>query len=59
MNRDPFRITGPALVSFSGGRFRNDRPSYAQMLAAVQSAGPGFDFGRRDEIADCFCGDGT
>jgi 3'-phosphoadenosine 5'-phosphosulfate sulfotransferase (PAPS reductase)/FAD synthetase len=35
--------------------FRKDRPSYAQMLAAVQANGPGFDFGTADELNDCYC----
>jgi 3'-phosphoadenosine 5'-phosphosulfate sulfotransferase (PAPS reductase)/FAD synthetase len=40
----------------NGAIFRQDRPSYAQMFDAVQRQG-GFDFGERDEIVDCFCGD--
>lgn len=39
----------------SGARFRQDRPSYARMLAAVQDSGPGFDFGAADELNDCYC----
>jgi len=39
-------------------RFRKDRPSYAAMLDAVQRQA-NFDFGDRDEIVDCFCGDGA
>lgn len=40
----------------SGARFRQDRPSYAAMLDAVQRQQV-FDFGARDEITDCFCGE--
>lgn len=40
----------------SGARFRQDRPSYAAMLDAVQRQQV-FDFGNRDELVDCFCGD--
>lgn len=40
----------------SGARFRQDRPSYAAMLDAVQRQ-QNFDFGDRDELIDCFCGD--
>lgn len=36
--------------------FRSDRPGYAAMLKAVQDQ-DAFDFGDRDEITDCFCGD--
>jgi 3'-phosphoadenosine 5'-phosphosulfate sulfotransferase (PAPS reductase)/FAD synthetase len=39
-----------------GAYFRADRPSYAAMLDAVQRQS-GFDFGDRDEITDCFCGE--
>ena len=42
----------------SGARFRQDRPSYAAMLDAVRRQQV-FDFGDRDEIVDCFCGDGA
>ena len=38
--------------------FRKDRPSYAEMFQAVQQQRT-LDFGSRDEIIDCFCGDGT
>lgn len=41
-----------------GARFRKDRPSYAAMLDAVQRQ-QHFDFGGRDELVDCFCGDGA
>ena len=40
----------------SGARFRQDRPSYAEMFKAVQEQ-RSFDFGIQDEIIDCFCGD--
>lgn len=40
----------------SGARFRQDRPSYAAMLDAVKRQQV-FDFGNRDELIDCFCGD--
>ena len=36
--------------------FRSDRPSYAEMAKAVREQRT-FDFGTRDEIIDCFCGD--
>jgi len=39
-----------------GARFRNDRPSYAAMLKAVQDQNA-FDFGDADEMNDCFCGE--
>lgn len=39
-----------------GAFFRADRPSYAAMFGAVQRQG-GFDFGDRDEIIDCLCGE--
>lgn len=40
----------------SGAVFRSDRPSYAQMLNAVKNQ-RNMDFGTRDELIDCFCGD--
>ena len=40
----------------SGARFRQDRPSYAEMFKAVKEQ-RSFDFGIQDEIVDCFCGD--
>jgi 3'-phosphoadenosine 5'-phosphosulfate sulfotransferase (PAPS reductase)/FAD synthetase len=39
-----------------GATFRKDRPSYAAMLDAVQRQHT-FDFGDRDELIDCFCGE--
>jgi 3'-phosphoadenosine 5'-phosphosulfate sulfotransferase (PAPS reductase)/FAD synthetase len=39
-----------------GAFFRADRPSYAAMLDAVKRQ-QGFDFGDRDEIVDCMCGE--
>jgi 3'-phosphoadenosine 5'-phosphosulfate sulfotransferase (PAPS reductase)/FAD synthetase len=42
----------------SGARFRNDRPSYAEMFKAMQEQ-RAFDFGIRDEITDCFCGEAS
>lgn len=39
-----------------GAFFRADRPSYAAMRDAVQRQA-GFDFGDRDEIIDCMCGE--
>jgi 3'-phosphoadenosine 5'-phosphosulfate sulfotransferase (PAPS reductase)/FAD synthetase len=39
----------------SGARFRQNRPSYAAMLDAVQRQG-GFDFGEADALNDCLCG---
>lgn len=39
-----------------GATFRSDRPSYAEMSKAVKEQ-RGFDFGTRDELIDCFCGD--
>ena len=36
--------------------FRSDSPSYAEMAKAVREQRT-FDFGTRDEIIDCFCGD--
>jgi 3'-phosphoadenosine 5'-phosphosulfate sulfotransferase (PAPS reductase)/FAD synthetase len=39
-----------------GATFRKDRPSYAAMLKAVQDQ-RNFDFGDRDELTDCFCGE--
>jgi len=39
-----------------GALFRSDRPSYAEMFKAVQEQ-HSFDFGDRDELIDCFCGD--
>lgn len=39
-----------------GGTFRADRPSYEAMLNDVQRQ-QNFDFGNRDELVDCFCGD--
>lgn len=40
----------------SGARFRQDRPSYAEMLKATKEQ-RSIDFGTRDELIDCFCGD--
>ena len=40
----------------SGARFRKDRPSYAEMAKAVKEQRR-FDFGDRDQLIDCFCGD--
>lgn len=40
----------------NGRRFRYDRPGYAEMLKAVQEQRE-FDFGDRDELIDCFCGE--
>ncbi len=40
-----------------GARFRQDRPSYAEMAKAVREQRT-FDFGTQDELIDCFCGDG-
>ena len=40
----------------SGARFRLDRPSYAEMLKATKEQRD-MDFGTRDELIDCFCGD--
>lgn len=42
----------------SGAVFRSDRPSYAEMAKAVREQRT-FDFGTRDELIDCFCGDGA
>ncbi len=42
-------ITNSSIVN--GGRFRNDRPSYAQMLAFAQSQQDAFGF--RDESIEC------
>jgi 3'-phosphoadenosine 5'-phosphosulfate sulfotransferase (PAPS reductase)/FAD synthetase len=39
-----------------GALFRRDRPSYAAMLQSVKDQTV-FDFGDRDELIDCFCGD--
>lgn len=36
--------------------FRSDRPSYAEMAKAVREQRT-FDFGTRDELIDCFCGE--
>ncbi len=41
-----------------GSTFRFDRPSYAEMAKAVREQ-RNFDFGDRDELIDCFCGDGA
>ncbi len=41
-----------------GARFRQDRPSYAEMAKAVREQ-RNFDFGTQDELIDCFCGDGA
>ena len=41
-----------------GATFHKDRPSYAAILDAVQRQ-QNFDFGDRDRIIDCFCGDGA
>jgi len=38
----------------SGARFRQDRPSYAQLADAVARQDR-FDFGERDRLHDCFC----
>ena len=38
------------------GTFRSDRPPYAEMFKAVKEQRT-FDFGKRDELIDCFCGD--
>ena len=38
--------------------FRSDRHSYSAMFDAVQRQYV-FDFAKQDELADCFCGDGT
>jgi hypothetical protein len=38
--------------------FRSDRPSYGEMFKAVQEQ-RNFDFGDRDELVDCFCGEAT
>ena len=38
--------------------FRSDRPSYAEMAKAVREQRT-FNFGIRDELIDCFCGDAT
>lgn len=40
----------------TAGLFRDDRPSYAEMAKAVREQRV-FDFGERDEMIDCFCGD--
>ena len=40
----------------SGRRFRIDRPSYAEMLKAVQDQRP-FDFGEQDTLTECMCHD--
>lgn len=40
----------------SGARFRTDRPSYKTMLDAVQRQQV-MDFGDRDQMVDCFCGE--
>lgn len=42
----------------SGARFRTDRPGYAEMSKAVREQRT-FDFGTRDELIDCFCGEGA
>jgi len=42
----------------SGARFRQDRPSYAEMFKAVKEQRT-FDFGDRDQLIDCFCGEGA
>lgn len=39
-----------------GATFRKDRPSYAALKDAVLRQ-HNFDFGNRDELVDCFCGD--
>jgi len=41
-----------------GARFRNDRPSYAEIWQAVQDQNA-FDFGEADKRNDCYCGDGS
>jgi 3'-phosphoadenosine 5'-phosphosulfate sulfotransferase (PAPS reductase)/FAD synthetase len=41
----------------SGARFRSDRPSYAELLKATKEQRD-MDFGTRDELVDCFCGEG-
>jgi hypothetical protein len=46
----------PRASKPTGARFRHDRPSYAAMLDAVKRQDV-FDFGDRDELIDCFCGD--
>lgn len=40
----------------SGAFFRTDRPSYAALAKAVREQTT-LDFGTRDELIDCFCGD--
>lgn len=41
-----------------GARFRSDRPSYAEMQAAVRDQRV-FDFGDADQLIDCYCGEPT
>lgn len=48
--------TAPRKNKPRGARFRDDRPSYAAMFDAVQRQ-ENIDFGDRDELIDCFCGD--
>jgi len=40
----------------AGSRFRVDRPSYAELADAVKRQDR-FDFGERDALIDCMCGD--
>ena len=46
----------PLASKPSGAVFRSDRPNYAEMAKAVREQRT-FDFGTRDELIDCFCGE--
>lgn len=43
------------VATGSGGRFRDDRPSYAQMAQFTKDQSDAFDL--NEEAASCFCGD--
>lgn len=51
---NPYLIADPTVISFSGGRFRKDRPSYQQMYDNASNQAT-IDF--NDETIECFCGD--
>jgi 3'-phosphoadenosine 5'-phosphosulfate sulfotransferase (PAPS reductase)/FAD synthetase len=50
------RTRGHRYKSVDLVAFRKDRPGYAEMLKATREQ-TNMDFGDRDELIDCFCGD--
>jgi len=47
-------VQSSGFADGDGGRFRNDRPSYAELMNFVDRQG---DFFGHDESIECFCGD--